>query len=148
MREMLRSMQQPLVEWIDQHRNSYPPIVIIICDGWATDGNPQVEAHRIRNLRTRDGNVLLFTVHLSHNEESRPTMFPSQEEGLLSLGEGKDDSKMMFRMTSPLPEGSRRAAASMGFNVDENSRGLILNGDAVALAQFLDIGTRGPSNLH
>ena len=130
MREMLRSMQQPLVERIDQHRNS------------------QVEAHRIRNLRTRDGNVLLFTVHLSHNEDSRPTMFPSQEEGLLSLGEGKDDSKMMFRMTSPLPEGSRRAAASMGFNVDENSRGLILNGDAVALAQFLDIGTRGPSNLH
>jgi hypothetical protein len=148
MSEMLRSMERPLENWIGQHPNSYPPIVIIICDGWATDGDPQEEALRIRDLRTSDGNVLLFTIHLSNNDKSRPTLFPNQEEGLLSLGEGQDDSKMMFRMTSVLPEGSRRAAASLGFAVDENSRGLILNADAVALTQFLDIGTRGPSNLH
>ena len=146
--EMLRSMERPLEKWIGQHPDSYPPIVIIICDGWATDGDPQQEAQRIMGLRTSDGNVLLFTIHLSNNDKSRPALFPNQEEGLLSLGEGQDDSKMMFRMTSVLPEGSRRAAASLGFAVDENSRGLILNADAVALAQFLDIGTRGPSNLH
>ncbi len=45
---MLRLMEQPLAEWIGQHPNSYPPIVIIICDGWSTDGDPQKEAESIR----------------------------------------------------------------------------------------------------
>lgn len=146
--EMLVSIERPLVNWIDEHPNSYPPIVIIICDGWATDGDPQGAAQRIRNLRTNDGNVLLFTVHLSHKNTSLPTLFPSRADGLQSLGEGKDDSKMMFSMTSVLPWSSRQAAADLGFQVDELSRGFVLNADAVALAQFLDIGTRGPSNLH
>ena len=148
MRQMLSFVERPLAQWIGQHPNSYPPIVVIICDGWATDGDPQKEAQRIRDLRTNDGNVLLFTVHLSNHNQSRPTLFPSVEDGLQSLGEGSDDSKMMFRMTSVLPWSSRQAAASLGFEVDELSRGLVLNADAVALAQFLDIGTRGPSNLH
>ena len=143
---MLRFVKRPLGEWIDQHPNSYPPIVIIICDGWATDGDPQHEAQGIRNLRTGDGNALLFIVHLSSAQTS-PTMFPAQEYGLPSLGEATDDSKLMFRMASVLPEGSRRQATDLGFLVEEGSRGLILNADAVALAQFLDIGTRGPSSL-
>ena len=145
---MLRCVKPALAEWTKEHPDSYPPIVIIICDGYATDGNPLLDAQRIKNLRTNDGNALLFTVHLSHNNNSRPTLFPSREDGLLSLGEGTDDSKMMFRMASVLPEGSRRAAASLGFPVDELARGLVLNADPVALAQFLDIGTRGPANLH
>ena len=146
--QMLESIERPLVNWIYEHPNSYPPIVIIICDGWATDGDPQGVAQRIRNLRTNDGNVLLFTVHLSHNNASLPTLFPSRADGLQSLGEGQDDSKMMFNMTSVLPWSSRQAAADLGFQVEELSRGFVLNADAVALAQFLDIGTRGPSNLH
>ena len=146
--QMLESIERPLVNWIYEHPNSYPPIVIIICDGWATDGDPQGVAQRIRNLRTNDGNVLLFTVHLSHNNSSLPTLFPSRADGLQSLGEGQDDSKMMFNMTSVLPWSSRQAAADLGFQVDELSRGFVLNADAVSLAQFLDIGTRGPSNLH
>jgi len=148
MRAMLQFVKPSLANWIDSHPYSYPPIVVIICDGWASDGDPLEDALTIKNLRTKDGNVLLFIVHLSNNGDSRPTMFPSRETGLHSLGEGQDDSKLMFRMTSVLPEGSRRAAADLGFAVDEESRGFVLNADAVSLAQFLDIGTRGPSNLH
>ena len=73
---MLRSVEPALAEWIGQHPDSYPPIVIIICDGYATDGNPLGDAERIKSLRTNDGNVLLFTVHLSHNNQSRPTLLP------------------------------------------------------------------------
>lgn len=146
--EMLKAVEHPLRAWVGRHPDSYPPIVIIICDGWATDGNPLNNAQPIKNLRTKDGNVLLFAVHLSDNNQSSPTLFPSREDGLLSLGEGEDDSKMMFRMTSILPWSSRQAAADLGFQVDELARGFVLNADAAALAQFLDIGTRGPSNLH
>ena len=146
MRGMLEFVQRPLAEWIELHPNSYPPTVVIICDGWATDGDPQKAADSVKSLRTNDGNALLFIVHLS-SAQTRPTMFPAQERGLPSLGEATDDSKLMFRMASALPEGIRRQAADMNIPVEERSRGLILNADAVALAQFLDIGTRGPSNL-
>ena len=148
MRQMLELMERPLSEWVGQYPTSYPPTVVIVCDGWATDGDPSQAAERLKSLRTEDGNVLLYAVHLSSAKEALPTMFPSRENGLPSMGEAIDDSKMMFRMTSVLPETTRRQAESLGFSVDDNSRGLILNADAVALAQFLDIGTRGPSSLH
>ena len=144
---MLNFVERPLAEWIDQHPDSYPPIVIIISDGVAVDDDPQEAAQRIRNLRTNDGNVLLFTIHLSSAEVS-PTLFPGRPDGLPSLGEAPGDSKMMFDMASVLPESLRRQASDLGFAVDGESRGLVLNADAVSLAQFLDIGTRGPSNLH
>ncbi len=147
MRGMLEAMEPPLRKWVNQHPDSYPPVVVIICDGYANDGNPYPEAERIKALQTNDGNVLLFTVHLSNRNRTRPTMFPAKEDGLQSLGENVDDARMMFRMASVLPDSIRWAAADMGLAVDELSRGLVLNADAVALAQFLDIGTRGPSNL-
>lgn len=146
MRGMLEFVEQPLAEWIELYPNAYPPTVIVVCDGWATDGDPQGAAQRIKSLRTNDGNALLFIVHLSSAQTS-PTMFPAQEYGLPSLGEASDDSRLMFRMTSVLPESIRWQAANMGIPAEESSRGLILNADAVALAQFLDIGTRGPSDL-
>ena len=148
MRQMLELMERPLAEWVGQHPTSYPPTVVIVCDGWATDGDPYQAAERLKSLRTNDGNVLLYAVHLSSAEGAVPTVFPSRENGLPSMGEATDDSKMMFRMASVLPETTRQQAVSLGFSVDDSSRGLILNADAVALAQFLDIGTRGPSNLH
>ena len=142
----LRLVERPLLEWISRYPDSYPPIVIIVCDGSSTDGDPGEAGERIKNLRTSDGNVLLFTVHLSE-EKASPIQFPSRE-GELPLGSFMEDPKMLFRMSSVLPESSRQAAVSLGFPVDENSRGFVFNADAVALAQFLDIGTRGPSNLH
>ena len=145
MRQMLELMERPLADWVERHPNSYPPIVIIVCDGSSTDGDPEPAAKRIKNLQTNDGNALLFTVHISASDVS-PTQFPSQEQILPDVQDG--DAKQMFRLASVLPEPSRLYAASMGFDVDDNSRGFILNADAVALAQFLDIGTRGPSNLH
>ena len=142
---ILRFVERPLTEWIGQHPDSYPPTIVIICDGYFTDGDPEPVADRIKNLKTRDGNVLLFTVHLSGSDAS-PILFPSRETSVPNLSDG--DSRQMFRLASVLPEDSRRQASSLGFNVDENSRGFVLNADAVALAQFLDIGTRGPYNLH
>ena len=141
---ILRFVRRPLTEWIGQHPDSYPPTIIIICDGYFTDGDPEPVAERIKKLRTNDGNVLLFTVHLSGSNAS-PILFPSRETSVPNLRDG--DSKQMFRLASVLPEGSRLQAAGLGFPVDENSRGFVLNADAVALAQFLDIGTRGPYNL-
>ena len=139
-------MASPLLDWISRLRDSYSPIVIIVCDGSSTDGDPWEVGQQIKNLRTSDGNVLLFTVHLSE-ENASPVQFPRREEDLSSESLS-DGTKMLFRTSSVLPESSRRQAASLGFPMDENSRVFVFSADAVSLAHFLDIGTRGPSNLH
>ena len=72
-----------------------------------------------------------------------PVQYPDRDDGLPD-----DLAKRLFRMSSVLPEPSRNLAETMGLAVSENSRGFVFNSNMEALVQFLDIGTRGPSNLH
>jgi hypothetical protein len=94
------------------------------------------------SLATTDGNVLVFNVHLSE-VAAMPVQYPDREDGLPD-----DLAKRLFRMSSVLPESSRNLAATLDLAVNEDSRGFVFNSDMAALVQFLDIGTRGPSNLH
>ena len=131
-----------LESWVERHPNSFPPTVINVSDGAASDGDPEGPAQRIAALQTADGNALLFNVHLSE-VNANPIQYPDSEERL-----PQDEYALtMFRMSSPLPESSRSQAVSLDLPVNEDSRGYVFNADAVALAQFLDIGTRAASNL-
>ncbi len=93
-------------------------------------------------LGTNDGNALVFNIHLSE-VAAMPVQYPDTEDALPD-----DLAKRLFRMSSVLPEPSRNLAATLDLPVTENSRGFVFNADMTALVQFLDIGTRGPSNLH
>ena len=140
--DALRFAGQALEAWVDQHPDSFPPIVINVSDGAASDGDPEGPARRIVDLQTADGNALLFNVHLS-DSTAMPIQYPDGEERL-----PQDDYALaMFRMSSLLPESSRNQASSLDLPVTENSRGYVFNADMMALVQFLDIGTRAASNL-
>ena len=128
--------------WISQHWESFPPIVIHVTDGASTDGNPERSAAEVRGLATNDGNVLLFNVHLSE-VAAMPIQYPDNENGLPD-----QFARSLFRMSSVLPDSIRGLAATLDLPVRDNSRGFVFNADMTALVQFLDIGTRGPSNLH
>ena len=133
---------QALADWVSRHPDSFPPIVINVSDGAASDGNPEGPAQSITNLQTSDGNTLLFNVHLS-DVAAAPVQYPDREEVL-----PQDDYALtMFRISSSLPESSRSQAASLDLPVNEDSRGYVFNADMTALVQFLDIGTRAASNL-
>ena len=139
--EALNYASQALENWVGQFPDSFPPIVINVSDGNATDGDPEPLAQRIMALQTSDGNALVFNVHLSEMA-TMPIQFPDSEEGL------PDELAMrLFRMSSILPEASRNLAASLDLTMNENSRGFVFNADMTSLVQFLDIGTRGPSNV-
>ena len=141
----LRAASQALETWVSNHPDSFPPIVINVSDGAATDGKPEEQeeqAHQIMNLQTSDGNALLFNVHLSEVAAS-PVQYPDREELLPQ----DDYAQIMFRISSVLPDSSRSQATSMDLPVNENSRGYVFNADMTALVQFLDIGTRAASNL-
>ncbi|KXB96880.1 MAG: hypothetical protein AA908_09770 [Chlorobi bacterium NICIL-2] len=126
--------------WLAQHPACFPPIVINITDGEATDGDPSAAADAIRKLSSNDGEVLLFNVHLS-SQRATPIEFPDTEAGLPD-----QFAQLLFRMSSPLPAYMRSIAQQEGYKVSEGTRGFVFNADIVAVIRFLDIGTR-PSNL-
>jgi hypothetical protein len=138
----LTAASECLGSWISQHRDSFPPIVIHVTDGEYAFDDPEPQAQEIMGLATDDGNVLLFNIHLSE-VDAMPVQYPDRETSLPNA-----EAKLLFRMSSVLPEPSRNLAATMGLAVSENSRGFVFNSNVEALVQFLDIGTRGPSNLH
>lgn len=54
-----------LQHWLTQHPDCFPPVVIHITDGESTDGDPGEVMRSITGLRSSDGGVLLFNVHIS-----------------------------------------------------------------------------------
>ena len=54
-----------LSDFLARYPNCYPPLVLNITDGAATDGNPEEAAANLRHLASTDGNVLLFNAHVS-----------------------------------------------------------------------------------
>lgn len=129
-----------LESWLAQHPACFPPIVINITDGEATDGDPSGAADALRKLSSNDGEVLLFNLHLS-SQRAMPIEFPDTEVGLPD-----QFAQLLFRMSSPLPAYMRSIAQQEGCKVSEGTRGFVFNADIVAVIRFLDIGTR-PSNL-
>jgi hypothetical protein len=128
-------------EFLARSPRCFPPILINITDGEANDGQPEPAAEAVRKLTSEDGNVLLFNVHLS-SAAGKSVEYPGSEEGLPD-----DFARLLFRMSSVLPEPMRDTAAREGFPVTATSRGFVFNGNLVSVIQFLDIGTRVDRNL-
>jgi len=129
-----------LQSWLPAHPDAFPPIVIHITDGDATDGDPLPKAKALQELGTTDGQVLLFNCHIS-DHAAQPVEFPATEEGLPD-----EFAKLLFRMSSVLPSRFREEASAEGCPIASQSRGFVFNADLVRLIGFLDIGTRA-SNL-
>lgn len=134
--EVLRTGEQILAKWCAEHPDSFPPIVINLTDGMSTDGDPTAFADKIRAVRTNDGPVLVFNVHLSgasYNE----VLLPSSADGLPD-----DYARTLFSMSSELPVQMAEAASSLGYGVRPGARGFLYNAQAASVIEFLDIGTR------
>ncbi|NBB84676.1 MAG: VWA domain-containing protein [Bacteroidetes bacterium] len=132
---------QTMRDWIDLHPHNYPPIVLNVTDGEATDGDPLQYAQQVRSFATDDGDVLLFNIHLSESEAPAVEL-PD------AMGELPDDeyARQLYQMSSTLPFSMRAAAEQEGYRVTLDTRGFVFNADPVALVRFLEIGTR-PSTL-
>lgn len=138
--QALTQARSILQAWLNQHPNCFPPIAINITDGEATDGDPGDAANSIKQLSSSDGEVLLFNLHIS-SQRATPIEFPDSEGGLPD-----QFARLLFSMSSSLPEYMRKIAQEEGYRVSDGARGFVFNATMVAIIKFLDIGTR-PSNL-
>lgn len=126
-----------LEDWVAGHPEAFPPVVINITDGESTDGDPAPVSEAIRELATEDGNVVLLNLHLS-SQRSPQILFPDNPSELPD-----DYARLLFEMSSILPEPMRQMALEMRYNVSATSRGFFFNvRDITDVIQFLDIGTR------
>lgn len=128
-----------VAEWVKEHANGFPPIVLHITDGESGDGDPTALGASIMNLATGDGLVLMFTCHLSSTRASK-IEYPADAAGLPDTF-----AHTLFGISSVLPPEFAKAAKELGLSLPEGARGFVFNADATSLVNFFDIGTR-PAN--
>lgn len=140
----LKKAYQITSAWAAQHQDSFPPIILNITDGEATDTDSQgpieVAADALKTISTADGNALVFNCHLS-SDRSGERMFPDSEAGLPN-----DLACTLFRASSVLPDPCIEEAKKQKLPIQPGARGFAFNASAVALTSFINIGTpTGPN---
>jgi hypothetical protein len=137
--ENARKLTDDWISW-GNHRECHPPIIINITDGVATDGGSNFkdlinEVNELKRLGTNYGPVNILNIHLSDRVGDR-VLFPNEMSNSYDLF-----SKLLFDMSTTLNENMVRLATQRGYNIVQNSKGYIYNGNAVDLINFLNIGT-------
>ncbi|HVK06710.1 MAG TPA: vWA domain-containing protein [Armatimonadaceae bacterium] len=145
--EALRYAHNVLEDWLMRNATCFPPVIVHITDGEATDGDPAPLLAALGNLTSLNGQVTLFNVHLSSRRAAEPLKFPDTPDAL-PLVEGKVDpyARMLFETASPLTSYMRTVAWENGLILSDQSRAFVLNADPTLLVLALEIGTR-PGNV-
>ena len=142
MQKAFQNARRLCEDWINwgNHGDCHPPIIINITDGEATDGGNNFqslinEVNELKQLRTNYGQVNLLNIHISEKISDR-VLFPNEVDNL-----NDKFSKLLFDMSTPLNENMVRIAIKKGYNITNNSRGYVYNGNAIDLINFLNIGS-------
>jgi hypothetical protein len=136
MRAALGKTIEAVGGWCEQHPGSYPPTILHVTDGQSTDGAPEEMADGLRRISTKDGQALLFNLHVN-TAAGLEIVFPTAETDL-----NDEYSRMLYRMSSPLPAHLAKFAVDKGYTIADGSRGFIFNGDPQCVVDFFEIGTR------
>jgi uncharacterized protein YegL len=125
-------------KWVLEHPDNFPPIVLNVTDGEPNDPDAAEKAAcALKNVATSDGNLLLFTAHISGNGKGT-TIMPDSEAALSGSFE-----KLMFRFSSEIPASMVRLAKEAGFeDAKQGLRALVINGQASEMIQMIDFGSR------
>jgi len=127
-------------DWTQKHQNSFPPILINVTDGAHNEGEkPEDFARDIRNLRTSDGEVLVFNVYIAEEGSNEPSIkFPSRSD----FTSPDQFAQKLFMMSSNVPKEIRDLAVKRDKSLQEDAVGFGCNVDFNDFYDFLDIGTR------
>jgi hypothetical protein len=134
--EALRRAAEVVATFLTAHPDCFPPLVVNITDGQATDGDPEPEAAVLRELTSTDGGVLLFNVHIS-GDHGDGVFLPADQSQL-----GGTYARQLFRMSSQLPPLMLGRATDMGFSPAPGARGFAFRAGMERVIELLDIGTR------
>jgi hypothetical protein len=142
MRHAFEMCAELLEDWLIRYKNKdiFPPIVINITDGEATDAKEKElmqAANRIKQLHTVDGNVLLLNIHLSAADDT-PVLFPTYSHELPN----NEYAQLLFNLSSDMPTIFNSDIARFTQKDSAGAyTGMAFNADANALVKMMQIGT-------
>lgn len=131
-----------LESWCRRRDNarSYPPTVLNITDGEASDGNDadiRDLAARLRRTGTADGDALLVNIHLARTDGGAPVAFPCDPAELPD----QRYARLLYDISSPMPENYRDVIASMRPGAEGPFRGMGYNCPLGDLVAMMNIGS-------
>lgn len=123
--------------WVKENQNGFPPIIINITDGEPDEpAKAKIAANKLMNLSTTNGKTLLFNTHITGEEETTETQFPSKVSDI-----SDPYAKFLFEISSELPEQLIWEAQKIGLSPQANARGIIFNGKAETIFKLLTFGS-------
>uniref|UniRef100_UPI0022EB871E vWA domain-containing protein n=1 Tax=Falsiroseomonas oryzae TaxID=2766473 RepID=UPI0022EB871E len=134
----LRMAGDMLADWCEEHPHAFPPTLLHVTDGEATDGTPAevaAAAGHVMAQGTTEGRVVLMNLHLS-GSLAEPVRFPDEEAARLDV-----HGRLLFAISSILPPQARRRATEEGLAVAEQSRALVYNARMPDVVAFFRVGT-------
>jgi hypothetical protein len=134
MRAALDKTRETVANWCEAHPASYPPTVLHVTDGQSTDGTPEEMADGLRRIATKDGQALLFNLHVT-TQGGPEILFPTSETDL-----NDEHSRLLLRMSSPLPPHLAQFADERAMRSQADR--VAFNGDPQCIVDFFEIGTR------
>lgn len=149
MAEALDFAKQLIEGWITKKPDNPAPVIINVSDGMPYTGSNPIDdiektistANSIMNINTGDGNPLIFNVHLGQPPFNE-TKFSSNENEVAD-----EEGKLLFKISSKVPESYREAARKHEFVTSEDSRGFVSNAGPETLVKFINFGSSGGSDL-
>ncbi len=137
--------KQLIEGWISKKPENPAPVIINVSDGLPYTGINAIKdvektisvVNSIMNVNTNDGNPIIFNVHLGQSPfiESK---FESNESKILD-----EEGKLLFKISSKVPENYRDAARKHEFVTNEDSRGFVSNAGPETLIKFINFGSSG-----
>jgi len=149
MRSAIKLAESLVQQWLatQDGKDVYPPTVINITDGVATDATTDellACCDQLKSLHTTDGHVLLMNIHVS-DEKGKTVLFPSKAAEL-----GTDQyARLLYDMSSEMPAPYHADIAAL-FGLDQRTTyvGMCSNADMDVLVKFMNIGTPTQHNQH
>lgn len=132
-----------LVErWCRRRANarSYPPTVINVTDGEASDGSEEdirSLASRIRSTGTADGQTLFINIHLAKGIGEAPVLFPSSPAEL----PGHRYARLLYDISSEMPPSYCDLIAGIKPGAVPPFRGMSYNSPVSDLVAMMNIGS-------
>ena len=128
-------------DWVSNHPNSYPPILINITDGVHNEGeDPEPIAADLRTLATGDGNALVFNVYLaSEDTQGQSVLFPDRDT---YVPNDPFEQKLLNMSSNLVDKMIEYARAKRDKPMSKNAAGFACNANFSDFIDFLDIGTR------
>jgi hypothetical protein len=127
--------EQELSGWIAAHPGSFPPMIMNVTDGEASDGDPTAPAEALKALHTDDGPALVMNCHIS-SLAAQSVMFPNSVEAMPD-----QPAKTLYAMSSVMPDEMIKMAQDAGVDAvpPPGSRAFGFNAGLEGISRFFNV---------